>query len=121
MPKSKGEELLNLQLRAVKVPEWEREYRFAHPRRWRFDFAWPDQKLAVEVEGLTPEGGRHQRIGGFQKDLEKYEAAVMRGWIVYRCSHKMIKSGEVVNNIEVLLRDLPKLRTKRAINDSADQ
>ena len=29
-------------------------------------------------------GGRHQRLAGFLKDAEKYEAAMCLGWRVYR-------------------------------------
>src|SRR5687768_16750315 len=28
-------------------------------RRWRFDFAWPELKVAVECDGGTFTGGRH--------------------------------------------------------------
>lgn len=34
-------------------PEFVREHRFHPTRRWRFDFAWPDEKVALEVEGGT--------------------------------------------------------------------
>ena len=71
------------------IPEPTLEYRFAPPRRWRFDFAWPDQRVAVEIEGLTHGGGRHQRVEGFLADCEKYEAALMEGWRVYRGARPM--------------------------------
>ncbi len=63
-----------------------REYRFHPTRKWRFDFAWPDYKVAVEVEGVLWQGGggRHQRVQGFLRDAEKYEAATLLGWTVYR-------------------------------------
>ena len=62
-----------------------REFRFAPPRRWRFDFAWPTKKVALEVEGLAFHyGGRHQRVDGFCNDAEKYESALSDGWRVYR-------------------------------------
>ena len=69
------------------IPAPEREYRFHPPRRWRFDFAWPAHKVAVEIEGITHYGkgiGRHQSADGFVKDCEKYEAALLDGWWVYR-------------------------------------
>ena len=101
---SKAEETLALAFRVLdEVPEPEREYRFHPKRRWRFDFAWPDYMVAVEVEGITQQGGRHQRIDGFKKDLEKYEAALLGGWIVYRCDYEMIKKGRAVQTILKLL------------------
>jgi hypothetical protein len=38
-------------LRAAGIIPPEREYVFAEGRRFRFDFAWPRQRLAVEVDG----------------------------------------------------------------------
>ena len=67
---------------APEVPDAQREYLFALPRRWRFDFAWPEQKVAVELPGGKWMRGRHQRPIGFQRDLEKANAAVLAGWRV---------------------------------------
>ena len=75
------------------IPTPTREYRFAPPRRWRFDFAWPDHKLAVEIEGITYDGGRHQRVEGFIADCHKYEVALMQGWRVYRVPGQWIAQG----------------------------
>ena len=47
--------------RLLDLPEPEREYIFAPPRRWRFDFRWPGHMLAVEVEGGVYTNGRHNR------------------------------------------------------------
>jgi len=30
------------------------EYRFHPSRKWRFDIAWPERRVAVEVEGEKP-------------------------------------------------------------------
>ena len=38
------------------------EYRFHSGRDWRFDFAIPSRRVAVEVEGGAFNGGRHIRI-----------------------------------------------------------
>ena len=39
----------------------------------------------MKIEGgVLTAGGRHQRLGGFLKDAEKYEAAMCLGWRVYR-------------------------------------
>ena len=66
------------------LPPPVREHVFAPPRRWRFDFAWPDQRVAIEIEGGVWNNGRHNRAAGFIGACEKYNAAVMRGWRVLR-------------------------------------
>ena len=51
--------------RSKHIPPPQREYRFHPERKWRFDFAWPERRFAVEIEGITPGQGRHQTIKGF--------------------------------------------------------
>lgn len=53
---------------------------FAKPRRFRADFAWPDRKLIVEVEGGTFTRGRHVRPLGFEHDCTKYNLAALQGF-----------------------------------------
>lgn len=60
------------------------EYRFHPTRQWRFDFAFPDEKLAIELEGAVFTRGRHTRGSGYIKDLEKYNAATELGWYLLR-------------------------------------
>ena len=93
--KSALEEILALQFRVYELTP-EREHRFAPGRRWRFDFAWPKERVAVEVEGGVWTRGRHTRGSGFVGDLEKYNAAALLGWIVIRVTGNMVRSGEAV-------------------------
>ena len=69
-------------LREEKAPPWVLEYEFDPSRRWRFDFAWPLFKVAVELQGGTFNRGRHVRPGGYAGDCEKLNAAQQQGWIV---------------------------------------
>lgn len=69
---------------APDLPSPQHEYRFAPPRRWRFDFAWPSQLVAVELEGGLWNGGRHNRPRGYIADMDKYNAATVAGWRVLR-------------------------------------
>lgn len=88
------EDSFALWVRQADLPAPQREFRFYPPRRWRFDFAWPDNLVAVEIEGVVyDEGGRHQRVAGFLADAEKYEAAVRLGWLVYRVPGPWIAEG----------------------------
>lgn len=66
------------------------EYPFHPERRWRFDYAWPDQKIAIEVEGGIWTGGRHTSQGGFIGDMEKYTEAAVMGWCVIRITPKAL-------------------------------
>lgn len=103
---SKAEDELIFQCRAFNLfPE--REHRFHPERKWRFDLAFPDLKLAVEVEGGLWVNGRHNRGAGFEADLEKYGEAQKLGWTVYRCSPGMVTKGAAIATI----RDLVRLKT----------
>ena len=97
---SAGEDALVFHLRAVGLPDPVRELRF-HPKRlWRFDFAWPDRMLAVEVEGGTWVNGAHSRGRHFEQDAEKYAEAVIAGWRVIRVTTGMVEDGRAVSLIE---------------------
>lgn len=61
------------------------EFRFHPTRKWRFDFAFEQERIALEVEGGIWTGGRHTRGKGFTNDMIKYNSAGAMGWIVLRC------------------------------------
>lgn len=65
-------------------PKLESEFKFHDVRRWRFDFALPSQRIAIEIEGGVWSGGRHSRGAGFTQDCEKYLEAALLGWRVVR-------------------------------------
>lgn len=65
-----------------------REYRFHATRRWRFDYAIPAHKIAIEVEGGVYTNGRHTRPTGFLGDMEKYNTATLYGWRLFRTTPK---------------------------------
>jgi very-short-patch-repair endonuclease len=77
-----------LYCRALRIPEPEREVRFHPVRRWRFDYAWPDQRIALEIDGGVWVGGRHSGGAGQVKDMEKMNHAAALGWRVFRCEPK---------------------------------
>jgi very-short-patch-repair endonuclease len=102
---SKAEEIFLMQCRALKLAP-DREYRFDPARRWRFDFAFVGQKIAIEVEGGVWNGGRHTRGAGFIADCEKYNAAAESGWMVLRYAVDQIKSGDAINQVERIIRGI---------------
>lgn len=99
------EDTLLHQMQLVGLPTPEREYRFAPPRRYRADFAYPERKLLIEVEGGVWTRGRHTRGKGFQDDCFKYNLAVEKGFRVLRFTGDMIKDGSAINTIEKVLNE----------------
>lgn len=63
---------------------FEQEYRFHTVRRFRFDIAILDKKVAIEYEGLMSKKSRHTTITGYTGDAEKYNLAQQLGWVVLR-------------------------------------
>lgn len=61
------------------------EFVFDRERKWRFDVAFPSQKLALEFDGA---GFGHMAHAGRRKDMEKRNEAVRQGWriLVYESS-----------------------------------
>jgi hypothetical protein len=84
--------LFPLAVRQAGLPEATPEWRFHATRRWRFDFAWPEQKVAVEVEGGAWIRGRHTRGAGFVGDMSKYNSAALLGWRVFRVEPKNLNT-----------------------------
>ena len=91
------------QIALVGLPAPVSEHRFDAKRRWRFDRAWVARKIAVEIEGGTWVKGRHSRGSGMRKDAEKYNAATLQGWKVYRFTGDMVKDGSAIRTVEEAL------------------
>ena len=77
---------------AENMPKPQEEYPFSKGLgiRHRFDFAFIESKIAVEVEGNAWNvrgGGSHMQ----DSDLEKYNLAALLGWRVLRFSPGMMK------------------------------
>lgn len=102
---SEPEERFALTWKTLKGPAFEREYRFCE-RKWRFDFAWPAAKVAVEIEGGIhdhgPSRGYHLRKAGFLKDATKYNRAAVLGWRVMRLAPSQIQPGTLIELAEMI-------------------
>lgn len=112
-----AEQLFVSQCRSYRLPRFETQLMFAKEelgRRWLFDVAFPDYKLAIEIEGIVVQNvlvavlsktgtivgherktfvmGRHATAKGFREDCEKYASAAQLGWCVVRFEQTQIKS-----------------------------
>jgi very-short-patch-repair endonuclease len=63
-------------------PDAVAEHRFHSVRKWRFDFAIPSERIAVEINGAVWTRGRHARGSGLVKEYEKMRHAAIAGWRV---------------------------------------
>jgi very-short-patch-repair endonuclease len=87
--------------KSLKLPLPIHEYRFCE-RRWRIDFAWPNIKLAVEIEGGAWTRGRHTRGKGFVGDMEKYNRLTEEGWYLLRYQPSSINWDQITKVINSL-------------------
>lgn len=81
-----------------------REYRFHHERRWRFDFAFVPERVAVEVQGGLFVNGAHVRGIQYGRDAEKRNEAQLRGWIQLDVTPTHIKQGKAIEWIKTALQ-----------------
>jgi very-short-patch-repair endonuclease len=106
---SDGEEFLwgllrILSLSSHPLPMPQRQVGFDSKRKWAFDFAWVEHKLALEVDGGTWSRGRHNRGAGYEEDCKKINEATCQGWRVLRVTTKQVESGEAIDWIERMLK-----------------
>jgi very-short-patch-repair endonuclease len=78
--------------------EFEREYRFLLERRFRFDFALPARKLAVEIDGVV-----HRIKSRFAADREKGNLATLHGWRVMHFAPAQVRSGDALALLRLAL------------------
>jgi hypothetical protein len=96
----------------VGLPDPVTELLFHPKRKWRFDYAWEEQKLALEVHGGIHSGGRHTRGRGFVEDRAKMNEATLLGWTVLEVTPEHIKSGQLRAWLLAAFNQDPDQRTK---------
>lgn len=92
---------LKLLQQRFKDEEIVKEFQFHPTRRWRFDYAIPAKKVAVEVDGGVWTGGRHINPAGYINDMEKLNTAASMGWLVLRITTDdrfAMKTFELIKN-----------------------
>lgn len=119
MTASRLEANLAFRIAAAGIPPAQREYRFAAVavglgpglrarlsaaglQDWRFDFAWPSARVAIEVDGAVWTAGRHTRGGGYESDARKGNAAIDMGWSVYHVTSSMLRTGEASRLLDTI-------------------
>ena len=87
------------------IPEPVAEFKFHPKRRWKFDWAWVDRKIACEVDGglWVAGGGRHNRPVTMIKDNEKFNNAALLGWRILKFTPQQFRNGEAAEFIKLII------------------
>ena len=107
---SAGERKLAWQLHVATTFHVEQQYAFHPERKFRADFAvWASAEkegrpLLVEVDGAKRgKPGAHQRVDGIDYDCRRVAEAMALGYLVLRCSSRMVQDGTALKYIEALV------------------
>jgi len=79
------------------------EYRFHSKRRFRFDYAILEHKIAIEQEGGIYTRGAHGSVSGILRDIEKYNLATVCGWRILRVQPENLLSNHTFDMIQKLI------------------
>jgi very-short-patch-repair endonuclease len=100
---SELEDTFAFQLDACGLTGYVREYPAIPGRKFRFDFCFKRERLLIEINGGTYNGGAHGRGCGINRDYEKNNLAQIGVWRVLSFDTKQVKSGEALNVTEQIL------------------
>lgn len=119
-PKRAETDLFTLLIRTDLRLDCVKELEFCPGRKWRFDYALPEVKIAVEVEGgtyktrtyrnkdgvlITTTGGRHNSATGFLGDMEKYNSATVLGWRLIRVVPAELLTNKTIDLIRQTIKN----------------
>lgn len=105
-PKNAGPDMFILLIKELLSVEATPEHRFHPTRKWRFDYALLEHKIAIEVEGgiWMKGGGAHSRPANIERDMEKYNQAMALGWRIIRVQPNNLCKTATFNLIGQYLR-----------------
>ena len=87
----KAEDLFGFQCKACRLPDVARQFwieQSAYPdnlrRGWRFDYAFPEFNVIVEIDGgiWLPGGGAHSKPSDIVRNMRKRNDAALAGFFV---------------------------------------
>jgi len=108
-PKKVGshlETLLAAQIDAAGLGPFQTQFKAVTTRQFKFDFAWPEQLLLVEVQGGTWGRGGHSTGTGIARDCEKLALGVLAGYRVIHVTGNQVKDGLAIRWIHALLSEV---------------
>ena len=107
-PKTKAaDRLFRAVLAQQGLPQPEAETMFHPTRKWRWDYCWPAQKLALEVQGGIWVKGAHSSGVGIQRDIEKFSEGAALGWRLLLVEPKFLPTLQTAGLIRRALEYRP--------------
>lgn len=93
-------------LKQLGLPEPVAEYCHIPKRKFRLDFAYPDIKMGLEIDGGIYNRKAHGSITGILRDIEKSNLGLVEGWSVLRIPNDKILDSKYLKMIEKLYKRL---------------
>lgn len=93
---SLAEAVLLNRIRELHLPEPQTQVQLISWRKYRYDFAWPEYKIAVELQGGVhgnESRGRHTRGAGYEEDCTKLALAQIAGYACLYLTPGMVDKG----------------------------
>lgn len=105
---SREKDFLEFALIAAKVP-YVKEHQFVEHRKFKFDYAILEKKIALEYEGLVFNSNKetssgksgHTTVGGYTQNCIKYNLATCLGWRVLR--YTAMNYTDIVEDLKKIL------------------
>jgi len=90
--------LIPLEREFSEIDAWEKDFqeRYAkskRSKRYRLDFAHPDSRTGIEIQGGVYMRGRHVTGSGYERDCRKYNLAYTSGWTIFLLTSTMAKDA----------------------------
>jgi len=104
-PKTDYKAIFLQQLDLAGLPKPIEEHTFHPTRKWRLDFCWLNEKIAVEYHGIF--GAHkvgHQGMAALTRDYEKSNEANLLGWIYLVITAQTVQSGQALQWLESALK-----------------
>lgn len=89
---------LQLEREFSEIDAWEKDFqeRYAktkRSKRYRLDFAHPNSRTGIEIQGGVYMRGRHVTGSGYERDCRKYNLAYTSGWTIFLLTSTMAKDS----------------------------
>lgn len=95
---TKNEMIFMAALESVGLPRPIKEVVMIKGRRYRVDYAWPDIRLGVEIQGGVFTRGAHGSVYGILQGYKKANDAAANGWsLMYFLPSEMLKTDTLTS------------------------